>query len=122
VGQLANSTANPPKADNPHTLASEFHQRRIPEAEITEALPFAFPHQEVVSFGSMDQRQEKGDDVLSHAVGSILRHVRDRNAFSAGALHVNHVVPGGQDGNEPQRRKRRQDRPVERGFIRKDNF
>ena len=85
-------------------------------------LPFALPYQTVVPFWTMDQRQEQCNHVLGHAVGAILRHVRDRNALSAGTRHIDDVVPGSQDGNEPQRRQCGQDRPVEWGLVGEDNF
>ena len=102
IGQLAHTLPDASETDNPQLFVDQFHQRRLPEAEIFLSLPLAFTHQLVVQGAVVSEVKHDCQNMLCYAIGSIFRHIRDGNSARRGRLYIDDVIAGGRDGNELQ--------------------
>ena len=94
--------ANAAETDDPHTLAGQFHQRSLPEAEVRTIRPLTGLNRICMLLYMMAKLQQQGKNVLGHGVGTVYRHVGNRDATLAGRIGVHHIKPSGQYSDELQ--------------------
>ena len=90
------------ETDDPGSLALEFHNGVVPEAPVARPAAAALADLGVVVGHAVRQLQQQGDGILADGLAAVARHVADRNAKLAAAVHIHGIVARGDDADEFQ--------------------